>query len=98
MSAPLPDNWFRQWHHIAGVCDGTSLRIYIDGVLKATTRLDGPVNLSITNKWTLGRNEEFPNARIFDGYMDQVKVFAAPLSTQEIIRVMEAAPHLRGMR
>ena len=92
VSTPLPDNWFRHWHHIAGVCDGASLRIYIDGVLKATTRLDGPVNLSITNKWTLGRNEEFPNARVFDGYMDHVKVFAAPLSEQEISQVMEPAP------
>nr|WP_256449983.1 LamG domain-containing protein [Chitinophaga sp. GbtcB8] len=98
VSAPLPENWFGSWHHIAGVCDGTSLRIYIDGTLKATTRLDGPVSLSITNKWTLGRNEEFPNARIFNGYMDHVKVFAAALTTPEIIKVMEAAPQLRGMR
>jgi hypothetical protein len=36
----------------------------------------------------LGRNEEFPSARIFNGYMDKVKVFAAPLSEKEINELM----------
>lgn len=92
VSTPLPANWKDQWHHIAGVCDGTILKLYIDGQLKATTQLEDTANLSITNKWNIGRNEEFPSSRIFNGYMDKIKVFAAPLSQDEIREMMGARP------
>jgi putative alpha-1,2-mannosidase len=91
-SAPLPANWKDNWHHIAGVCDGNSLKLYIDGALKGYMPLEDTMNLSVSNKWNLGRNEEFPAARIFNGYMDQVKVFAAPLSATEIRQLMGAQP------
>jgi putative alpha-1,2-mannosidase len=87
--APLPANWFNSWHHLAGVCDGNYLKVYIDGVLKGTTRLPDRINLSAPNKWTIGRNEEFPGQRIFDGYMDQIKIFAAPLSAEEIMGIVK---------
>ena len=80
----LPTNWKNNWHHIAGVCDGKNLYVYIDGELKGSTALEQSANLSVSNKWTIGRNEEFPLQRIFNGYMDQVKVFAAPLTGEEI--------------
>jgi len=98
--APSPANWFNNWHHLAGVCDGNSLKVYIDGALKGTTRLPDRINLSVPNKWTIGRNEEFPGQRIFDGYMDHIKIFAAPLSANEIMAIMKkekipnSAPHL----
>jgi putative alpha-1,2-mannosidase len=80
----LPTNWLNNWHHIAGVCDGKSLQVYIDGVPGKRTLIDDSVNLSVINKWNLGRNEEFPVERIFNGYMKKVKVFVAPLSAEEI--------------
>jgi putative alpha-1,2-mannosidase len=89
-SAPLPFNWFNNWHHIAGVCDGNSLRVYIDGELKNTVKLHDRVNLSVSNKFIIGRNEEFPGQRIFDGYADHVKVFAAPLTDDEISEIVNA--------
>lgn len=84
----LPKDWKNNWHHIAGVCDGKGLHVYIDGELKGSTALEQSANLSVSNKWTIGRNEEFPLQRIFNGYMDQVKVFAAPLTGEEIRSVM----------
>ncbi|MBN8851192.1 MAG: hypothetical protein BGO55_10185 [Sphingobacteriales bacterium 50-39] len=80
----LPSDWWGHWHHIAGVCEGTVLKIYIDGVLKGSSNVDGRVNLSVTNKWTLGRNEEFPGQRVFNGYIDAAKVFTEPLTEEEI--------------
>jgi putative alpha-1,2-mannosidase len=88
-TAPLPANWFNNWHHIAGVCDGNYFKLYIDGVLKGITRLQDHINLSAPNKWTIGRNEEFPGQRIFDGYMDHIKIFAAPLSANEILAIVK---------
>jgi hypothetical protein len=88
-NAPLPANWFNNWHHIAGVCDGNYFKLYIDGVLKGTTLLQDHRNLSAPNKWTIGRNEEFPGQRIFDGYMDHIKIFSAPLSANEISAIVK---------
>ena len=92
ISAPLPANWQNHWHHIAGVCDGKGLKLYIDGELKASTRLEESASLSVTNRWNIGRNEEFPASRIFNGYMDKIKVFAAPLSDEEIRKAMGTQP------
>jgi len=85
----LPVDWFGRWHHIAGVCTGDRLKVYIDGMLKGTTKLEGRVGLSVTNKWTLGRNEEFPGQRIFKGLLDKVQIWAEPL-TGEVIRMLAA--------
>lgn len=79
ITVPLPEDWLHHWHHIAGVCDKQGLKIYIDGVLKGETKLDDPVNLSVGNKWTIGRNEEFPGTRIFKGYIQQAKIFSDPI-------------------
>ena len=87
--ADLPADWLGHWHHIAGVCDGSSLRLYIDGIQKGFTPAEGRVNLSNTHRWTLGRNEEFPGQRIFTGYLDGVKVFEAPLTGEEIRVLVE---------
>ncbi|KIC94616.1 GH92 family glycosyl hydrolase [Flavihumibacter solisilvae] len=87
----LPANWVGNWHHIAGVCDGNSLQVYIDGKLMGKTTLADPVNLSVTSKWNVGRNEEFPNERIFHGYMNRIKVFTAPLTETEILQEMGKA-------
>jgi len=84
----LPVDWVNHWHHLAGVCYGKKLELYIDGALKGTTLLETTVNLSVTNKWVLGRNEEFPFQRVFNGYIRKAKVFAKPLSAEEIKEVM----------
>ncbi|SDP90781.1 alpha-1,2-mannosidase, putative [Mucilaginibacter sp. OK268] len=83
----LPTNWKQNWHHIAGVCSGNVLSVYIDGKLAGTSTVEGPVNLSVANKWQIGRNEEFPSERIFHGYMDGIKVFAQPLSATGILDI-----------
>lgn len=79
ITVPLPEHWLNSWHHIAGVCDKQGLKIYIDGVLKGETKLDDPVNLSVGNKWTIGRNEEFPGTRIFKGYIQEAKIYSDPI-------------------
>lgn len=80
----LPADWQQHWHHIAGVCSGKTLYVYIDGVLAGTSILEVSADLSVSNKWTLGRNEEFPSERVFHGYINKVKVFKAALSADDI--------------
>jgi putative alpha-1,2-mannosidase len=83
----LPADWKQHWHHIAGVCNGNTLFVYIDGKLSGTSTVEGKVNLSTANKWQIGRNEEFPSERVFHGYMDNIKVYAQPLSADEITTI-----------
>jgi len=85
----LPADWVNNWHHVAGVCDGNSLKVYINGKLMGTTVLNGAVNLSVTSKWNVGRNEEFPGERIFHGYIERVRVFTEPLTGPEIASEIE---------
>jgi putative alpha-1,2-mannosidase len=80
----LPADWKQHWHHIAGVCNGKTLYVYIDGELAGTSVLEVTADLSVNNKWTLGRNEEFPSERVFHGYINKVKVFKAALSADDI--------------
>jgi putative alpha-1,2-mannosidase len=86
----LPANWKNNWHHIAGVCTGKTLYLYIDGALAGKTIVENDADLSNGNKWTLGRNEEFPAERIFHGYLDKVKVFKEPLTPEEISAIVNS--------
>jgi hypothetical protein len=80
----LPDDWIGHWHHLAGVCTGQVLLLYIDGRLAGRSVVDGVVNLSVANKWVVGRNEEFPGERIFEGRVCDARVYAAALGEGEI--------------
>jgi putative alpha-1,2-mannosidase len=84
----LPADWKKQWHHIAGVAKGDVLYLYIDGKLSGTSKVEGAVNLSVGNRWQIGRNEEFPSERIFHGYMEQVKIYEQALSEAEISAIV----------
>ena len=88
-SAEVPGNWMNNWHHIAGVADGKSLKIYIDGVESGSVTLTPPVNLSSRARWMLGRNEEFPDQRFFNGFINHFKIFVEPLSGTEILSEMQ---------
>jgi len=63
------------WHHIAGVRSGTSLKVYIDGVESASTTLPStsyapsPVGLPLT----IGR-DRFYTARDFLGHYDDLRI------------------------
>ena len=73
-----------QWHHIAGVFDDPAdrLKIYVDGVLEATT---------ITAQTPSGSAEPFSIGRVsgahgqdFDGLIDEVRIYDTPLVECEI--------------
>jgi len=87
VTVDLPPDWIGHWHSLVGVCSGNELRLYIDGKLSGMTRLTERVNLSGTNKWTLGRNEEFPGQRVFRGKLDRVQVWAAALPAEVVGRL-----------
>jgi len=63
------------WRHVAAIREGTTMKIYIDGVLDGTKTVTSPANLNGNNPFKLGRSYtpfspadiEFKDVRIYNG-------------------------------
>ena len=70
------------WQHVAGVWDGSSLYIYVDGVLKGiTTGVTGSSFASTNNSIAIGSNS-YPEP--FTGSIDEVRIWNRALNQCEI--------------
>src|SRR3990170_2011523 len=82
-SAP-PD----QWTHIAGTYDGSSVKIYINGVLDAEFPKIGLIATS-TGDLTIGWRTDAPDVS-YNGLIDEVEIFNRALSAEEIAAIANA--------
>jgi hypothetical protein len=71
-----------QWVHVAGTCDGSFVRVYMDGVLTGTLERAGSIK---TNNCPLmlGSYEE-NHAAHFKGLLDEVRLYKRALNAEEI--------------
>jgi hypothetical protein len=87
-----------QWYHLAAVCDGLTLRMYIDErdgkgyQLHATSKLDptrGPTALGATNpnaQWSVGRGRlNRLTCEWFQGWIDEVRICDLALEPGEFL-------------
>lgn len=61
------------WHHFAGTYDTSNVRLYLDGVLKQTTALAGPLRTDAAAPLLFGNNistDTMDDLRIFDSAED----------------------------
>jgi hypothetical protein len=74
--------WDNSWHHIVGTYDGSSVRLYVDGVLLADTPASGSIASSSGIKLVVARfnNGGFP----FYGFLDEVAVYDHALTPDEV--------------
>lgn len=80
---------FGEWTHIAGVYDGSNIRLYVNGVLIGTPGLvSGTIGQS-TNELNIGRDPANPN-RLFRGLIDEVTIYSRALTQAEIQAVVNA--------
>ncbi|MBM4029916.1 MAG: LamG domain-containing protein [Planctomycetes bacterium] len=71
-----------QWHHLAGVYDGTHVRLYVDGRLDAS--IEGTGTLNVTDSYVLiGANAE-DGWNYWHGLIDEVRVYSYALSPDEV--------------
>ncbi|MFZ0033784.1 MAG: LamG domain-containing protein, partial [Sedimentisphaerales bacterium] len=74
------------WHHVAGTYDGNEVKLYIDGVLKATTAHSGTIGTNTYNV-NIGTNSQYPE-RLYNGLIDDVRIYDKALSQAEIASIM----------
>jgi hypothetical protein len=88
--ANLPTN---AWVHVAGTWDGANARVYVDGVLAATSA----VSTLPSNNLALRIGADSTGANRFAGTIDEVGVYNRALSTAELAAIVLAgsAPRCR---
>jgi len=75
----------RQWHHIAGVYDGSQICVYFDGVIDARAESSGTMNVSRGDPvWIGGARDEGKLICAWRGFIDDVAIFRRALSAEEI--------------
>jgi gliding motility-associated-like protein len=79
-NAIVDDN---RWHHLASVRNGTSLSLYVDGVLDATTTISGTQNVSNTAALAIAESPACSGGW-FTGSIDEVRLYNTALSTANI--------------
>lgn len=86
---PLPLN---KWSHIASTFDGSTLRLFVDGVQVASRAETGPIANSPTQPLTIGGDPS--SGTYFSGVIDEVRIYNRALNASEIVAVASrpAAP------
>ena len=75
------------WHHVIGTFDGRYLRLYVDGVLRATSDTGGVSVRVTTNPLNIGRGW----SGYFQGQIGFVRIYNRALSDEEIQQNYKAA-------
>lgn len=78
-----PKDWVGNWHHLVGVVEGDTSRVYIDGKMVQESEVEGELKYT-SYPWNLGRNAEAPEGRGFTGSMDDVRIYPFALSSKEV--------------
>ena len=77
-----------QWHHIAGVYNGTTKFLYVDGVLDASVTATGTISTS-DYAALIGENAQ-QTGRQFHGGIDEVRIWNIARTQQQIQEAMKS--------
>lgn len=73
-----------RWQHVAGTFDGTVIKVFVDGVEKASFNFTGSINPS-SYDMTIGQSAYFASSsRPFTGWIDEVRIWEYALPANEI--------------
>ncbi len=77
--ARVPENWYGEWHHVAGIYDGSTIKLYIDQEIVAETGASGNI-VDTPFPICIGREAESQDQGEYSGRlssmtMDQLRIF-----------------------
>ncbi len=75
------------WYHIAGVYDGTQVKLYINGILQGTEDAEGNLTLGTGVVMNLGDNPTWPG-RFWNGKLDEVRIWDVARNEEQIHATM----------
>lgn len=72
-----------EWHHVAGVYDGSHAAIYVDGILDRALPATGKIDTSTYNLF-IGENSQM-RGRYLKGLVDDVRIYDPALDATEVL-------------
>ncbi len=82
------------WYHIAGVYNGSEMKLYLDGEEVGSVAVSGEINNREGISTWIGGNPDGKRSRPFDGKIADVRIIDSALSLNEIIGLMNQASML----
>ncbi len=88
-TTPIP---LGSWHHVAATYDGTTWRLYVDGVLDAERVVDAVPRYDSIQHFGLGAAHDSKGAAAggLHGALDEVRVYSRALAADEILATMDS--------
>lgn len=75
-----------EWHHVAGTYDGSTMRVYLDGNLVATTNVAGTLKTTQLETVYIGADHNI--FRQWTGSLDEIRLWSYARSQEQIIETM----------
>lgn len=73
-----------EWQHLAGVADGSFLRVYLNGEQVASVPYDGTIHTSGSEGLGIGDSNTSLSTIKFNGLLDDMAIWSVPLSPEQI--------------
>ncbi|MFN8254343.1 MAG: glycoside hydrolase family 2 TIM barrel-domain containing protein [Bacteroidales bacterium] len=89
----LPDNWENNWHHLAGIYDGKTMSVFIDGKLAGSNAAKGNIK-NFPFPVNIGRNAEIhgqeTSVYICDAIIDEVGIFDRTIAVDSLMNASQS--------
>lgn len=79
------------WHHVTGTYDGTTLRLYLNGVLVASQASSGSIGNATAPTFGIGTYDHGSYGSWYYGGLDEVAIWNRELTADEISSLYDAA-------
>ncbi len=73
-----------QWTHVAATYDGTTMKVFVDGVAAGSKAKSGVIDTNPAVAMWVGGNPPSPTIRPWDGKIDEVRLYDGALTLPEI--------------
>ncbi len=88
LTAPLPRDWYNNWHHLGATYDGRIMRVFVDGKLTAEQDAPGRLRpsqypLNVGKNWW--ENHENYRGWLSNSIIDQVRIYDTALDVQQLL-------------